>query len=256
MDYRAFGDSKMTFKHIWQTVTTHALLVAILLGTGSANLPGWAQSLTVTDETEETETEGSDTPATEASNATFLDWLNGFDANPDADEPPLTKRGGSEFCLVAFDLEATTPVWSDRPDFVIQGDERRFALYTEDSDEPLWTSDPNEAESVAYTGPELESGITYTLRAENPRNPDNDFQARRFTLLSSAEQNEIAAALLELETAMQASGQSEDAIALARADYFWQRGLTVDAWAEVIPLQNTSEATAEAIATAYERICE
>ncbi|MEO1297157.1 MAG: hypothetical protein AAFW75_15495 [Cyanobacteria bacterium J06636_16] len=54
---------------------------------------------------------------------------------------------------------------------------------------------------------------------------------------------------------MQAAGESEEVIALARAEYFWQNGLTVDAWAEVLPLQETSEAAAAAIEAAYERIC-
>lgn len=248
----------MTFKWIWQTVTTNALLATILIGASGFSFRGWAQSSIETDTTDSIHIriDASGTPASEASDATFLNWLNGFEANPDADEPPLTKRGGSDFCLVAFDAETTTPIWNDRPDFVIQGDIRRFAVYSEASDEPLWMSDANEAEAVAYTGPSLEPGITYTLRAENPRNPMNDFQARRFTLLSPEEQDAIAAGLLELETAMQASGESEEAIALARADYFWERELTVDAWAEVIPLQTTSEVTSEAVAAAYERLCE
>ncbi|MEM8605187.1 MAG: hypothetical protein AAGE59_00610 [Cyanobacteria bacterium P01_F01_bin.86] len=234
----------MTWKPIWKTVTTSTLMMTTVLGVGGLSLPSWAQS----------STEETDRSSTEA-DATFLDWLRGLAVNPDANEPPRTKRGGSEFCLVAFDVQTTTPVWNYRPDFVIQGDLRHFVLSSADSDEPLWTSSPNESETVSYTGPPLRSGTLYTLRAENPQNA-NDFEARSFTLLELEDRVEVAFDLLELENEMQTAGQSEEAIVLARADYFWQRGLAVDAWAEVVPLQDTSEVAAAAIATAYERICD
>gem|GEM_PF-4659176 len=48
---------------------------------------------------------------------------------------------------------------------------------------------------------------------------------------------------------------SRQAIALARADYFWQQGLETEAWAEIMPLQSTSSEVAEALDTARENLC-
>ncbi|MGF1523528.1 MAG: hypothetical protein ACFBSF_14525 [Leptolyngbyaceae cyanobacterium] len=246
----------MTLKPAWKTVTITALTTTLLLGVNGLSLRGWSQSSADMDDADIfRNTNESVSPATHA-DATFLDWLNGIGVNPDANEPPLTKRGGSQFCLVAFDVREATPVWNSRPDFIIKGSTRQFAVYDGLGDEPLWTSDANDVaiENVAYMGPPLRTGTTYTLRAENPNNA-NDFEDRRFTLLSLEDRIAIATDLLTLESEMQEAGESQEAIALARADYFWQRGLAVDAWAEVFPLQETSETATAAMETAYERIC-
>ncbi|MEO1297158.1 MAG: hypothetical protein AAFW75_15500 [Cyanobacteria bacterium J06636_16] len=158
----------MTLKPIWKTVTITALTTTLLLGVNGFSLHGSAQS-SPDDAEIFRSTNESASPATDA-DATFLDWLNGIGVNPDANEPPLTKRGGSQFCLVAFNVETTTPVWNSQPDFVIHGTVRQFAIYSDITDDPIWTSDVNDAASTAYSGPPLDVGTTYTLRAVDPQN--------------------------------------------------------------------------------------
>ena len=247
----------MSLKLAWKTLAITVLTTSLCIGSQGLSLPGWAQSATEADDTLNIFRHNNEatSPATDA-DATFLDWLNGIGVNPDANEPPLTKRGGSQYCLVAFDVQTTMPVWNSRPNFIIQGDPRQFVVYNDTDIAPVWTSDVNDAEVevITYAGPPLRVGTTYTLQAENPTNP-SDFEARSFALVSLEDRIAIATDLRNLEDELQAAGESEEAIALARADYFWQRGLAVDAWSEVMPLQGTSATAAEALATAYERLC-
>lgn len=193
---------------------------------------------------------------------TFWEWLTGPGANPDANEPPRTKRGGGEFCLVALNAagqneadSVVTNLWNDYPEFTVQGELRRLELYSENSPDPLWTSDLSEASTIPYNGPRLQAGETYTLRAEHPQFP-TDFETYQLTLLPLEERILIAFDLLDLGAAMRADGQSTETIALARADYFWQRDLPVDAWAEVVALQITSDTVSEVLETAYDRVCD
>ena len=255
----------MTLHRIWSISTLGGLAVVANLGLIGSSSWSWAKSLPEIDasfleQLKDVNLEADELPRTSqaqsspALDSSFLEWLN-TPPNPDAEETPRTSRGGSEFCFVALDQETVTPLWSDRPVFLIQGGVRNLILHQVDNEEPIWTHSASDTEAITYDGPPLQPGIVYVLRAEHPVFSNDIFVTRQLTLLSVEDQVEIATTLSDLETELQGAGQSEAAIALARADYFWQQELTVDAWAAVLPLQPTSETVSEAIATAYERIC-
>ncbi len=186
--------------------------------------------------------------------ASFLDWLLEAD-NQDADENPRTKRG-DEFCVVNFESDGVSQVWRDRPTFVIQGSPRSLALYRDTAQDPIWEYPVNEITVVVYTGPPLEPDTTYTLRARHPDFPSSIYEQRELQTVSFEEEVKTAVSLFALENESRTSGEdSETAIAIARADYFWQQGLETDAWATLWPLQAESSEVAEAISISTDRLC-
>lgn len=214
----------------WQIAILGAAVIVSSLALSSLISELWAQSL---------------------GESVFLNWLR----NPDADAPPRNKRG-DEFCIVGFPQIQGNPSWRDRPTFVIEGNPRSLALYHGDETTPIWTYPVNQETAVTYSGPPLASGVEYTLRVEHAQFRTSNFEQRRFQLLSIEDRVAIALELAALTAELRTAGDSADAIALAQADYFWQRGLEMDAWAEVVPLQATSAPVDEALKTAYEELCE
>lgn len=184
----------------------------------------------------------------------FLGWLFGTAENQDANENPRTKRG-DDFCLVTFEPGIVNPLWSDRPRFLIQGEPRSLALYRDGEDEPFWTYSVNSDEAVTYAGVPLRPGVVYTLRAEHAQFPASQYEERQLVVVSTEEQMAIALDLMTIEEEMQQAGATAEAIALARADYFWQQGLATDAWEAILPWQTTSPDIAEALQKGYEKLC-
>lgn len=222
----------MTFRWILNASTLGMLIAVMGLGSGRVGTMSWAQTLPETHQN-------------------FLNWLR----NPAEEDPPNTKRG-DEFCLVNLGPDTVNPMWREYPVFVIQGNPRSLALYAEGADDPFWTYGVNQEERVTYSGPPLVAGEVYTLRAQHAQFRTSIYEDRQLTLLSVEARVAIAFDLLTLAEEMQRTGASNDAIALARADYFWQRGLESDAWVEVLPLQATSVEVDEAVKAAYEVLCE
>ncbi|NEQ99494.1 MAG: hypothetical protein F6K30_22785, partial [Cyanothece sp. SIO2G6] len=185
--------------------------------------------------------------------STFLDWLLEPE-NPDGDEEPRTKRG-DDFCLVTFAPNQVNVLWSDRPTFIIQGAPRSLVLYRDLAQDPIWEYPVNEAEVVVYTGPPLEPDTVYTFRAQHPTFPSTIYEQRQLSTLSFEDEVLTTMGLLVLEGEMRSAGESEEAIALARADYLWQQGLETDAWATVLPLQDESAEVAAAVQMGYEQWC-
>jgi hypothetical protein len=183
---------------------------------------------------------------------TFIHWLTA--ENQDENEDSKGKRG-DRLCVVNFPSGSTRQVWSDRPLFVVQGPPRSLALYRNGEDEPFWRYPVTQANAIAYSGPPLSPGITYTLRVEHFDFPSTQFEQRQFVLIS--EDNRIARSreLAELENQMREDGKSEEAIVIARATHLWQQGLLADAWAQIIPLTTTSSEISDAVETAYEQQC-
>ncbi|MDA0266771.1 MAG: hypothetical protein O2890_02015 [Cyanobacteria bacterium] len=182
----------------------------------------------------------------------FLNWIFGTsdEAPPQGGADGHGPRGDT-YCIVSLPTDQVTPLWSDRPVFLIEGSPRSLALFAENSDQPIWTYPVNQQQAVTYDGPWLRPGQVYTLHAQHHDFPSSIFEARQIELLSLERQVEIAWALLGMGGA---DGSSVDQ-ALARADYFWAEGLEADAWREVAAVQAESEVAAEAIATATDRFC-
>lgn len=183
----------------------------------------------------------------------FLDWLR----HPDTGAPPRGPRPGEGlFCVVNWVADEENVVWSDRPTFIIEGGPRSLALYRDISQEPIWEHPVTDAQVVVYIGPPLEPDTVYTFRAQHPRFASSIYEERELRTMSFDEEALTTANLIALEGETRNSGEaSETAIAIAKADYFWQFELEAEAWAAIWPLQKESPEVAEAIATSVEHLC-
>lgn len=224
----------MTYLSTIRVAALSGLAIATSITLGGWNAHSWAQPLS-------------------GVSRSFIDWLTRSD-NPDADDDPRTKRG-DEICMAAFAPDIVQNMWRDRPVFVVQGIPRSLALYEGDATDPFWTYPVNQADLVPYSGSALTPGTTYTLRASHPDFPSTRYEERPFIVLSEAGQENIATDLLMLQQEMTEAGGDAEAIALARADYFWQQGLETEAWAEIMPLQGESAEVTEAVEMALENLC-
>ena len=195
----------------------------------------------------------SQAPSHRVQASRFLDWLLGTE-NPDGDEEPRTKRG-DDFCLVTFAPNQVNLIWSDRPTFIIQGNRRSLALYRDLAQEPIWDYPVNDNEVVVYTGPHLEPDTVYTLRAQHQHFPSTIYEQRELRTLSFEDEVLTTMDLLALEGEMRTEGESEEAIALARADYLWQQGFEADAWVTILPLQSTLPEVWTALQMGYDQWC-
>ena len=185
--------------------------------------------------------------------ASFLNWL--FTRNDDEDTSGDIKRG-DDYCIVSLPPDEVEEIWSDRPVFLVQGADRRLAIFEAGSDTPLWTYPVNDHAAVVYGGPELEPGQVYTFRAQHVDFPNTIFEARQFRVVSAAERQAIAANLATVTATVEAEGGSPADVAIARADYFWTQGLGADAWREMAVAQQLSPDAAEAVELAYTQLCD
>ena len=245
----------MTTKYVVASIL-NGLIVAVALGGYGSQVQ--AQSSLDADPGLFDGRVASDNPDTQAPPRTlrasaFLDWLLGAE-NPDGDEEPRTKRG-DDFCLVTLAPNRVNLIWSDRPTFIVQGSRRSLALYRDPAQDPIWDYPVNDAEVVVYTGPPLEPDTVYTLRAQHQHFPSSIYEQRQLRTLSFEDEVQTTMELFALEGELRTGGESEEAIALARADYFWQQGFEADAWATVLPLQGELTEVMAAVQMGYEQWC-
>ncbi len=184
-----------------------------------------------------------------------LEWFLDAATNQDSGEPPRTKRG-DDVCWVTLPLGTVSPMLSDRPVFLMQGQPRRLAVYTTDASQPLWQYPVNEAVAVTYDGPPLQPGVVYTLRAAHPRFATTIYEERQFTILNADEQAAIATALSDRTADLQQAGATTTAIVQAQARYLGEQGLLTDMWVILLPLQATVPEVDAAITAAYTALCE
>ncbi|MGF1536807.1 MAG: hypothetical protein ACFB4J_10045 [Elainellaceae cyanobacterium] len=159
-----------------------------------------------------------------------------------------------DLCLMA-PLTSTenievTQVWTDRPTLVWDGAVERVELQRYESGEPIpWQA--TEAQGyVTYDGDflllsgQIYAWLVYTVDADQPVKVP-------FVTLTAAQQLKIRQDLYQLE----AEGDSPEDRAKRRADYFAERGLWSDFWAEVLSVENPSPEMASLIAEAPEQLC-
>ncbi|MCU0569481.1 MAG: hypothetical protein MUF49_23265 [Oculatellaceae cyanobacterium Prado106] len=165
----------------------------------------------------------------------------------------LTIRGG--VCAIAPGLVGPIQVWSDRPLFVWQGSAQQLNIRSHDTREPLWTKTlDTPAEHLTYTGNALESGKLYQWQAlnENPSESDKS-QWFTFQVMPPDERNDITVDLQGIETEMR--GETEDAIALRKAEYFTEKNLWSDALQVLYTIENPSEAILQTQRSVRSQFC-
>ena len=152
---------------------------------------------------------------------------------------------GSGICPIAPGLVETDQLWSDRPLFIWRGKVKQIQLRQLGNREVLWSQaiDP-QSRSVAYSGAALQPGQLYQweLVGEENANTSSVFQ-----VMAAEQRQPIATQLQEMETQSQASGESQEAIAIQKAQYFADQTLWSDALQALYAIDNPSAKTAQSI---------
>jgi len=190
---------------------------------------------------------------------------------------------GSGVCLIApGDGEM---VWTLEPLLILQGDLKSTALYgvdNEDPDdegradgqasdgegteqaEPFWTAPltPDEAFLLLaiqpYDGDPLQPGTTYAQQIEGFALDGSVFSSRRFLfqIMPEGEEREaIATDLAHLEADLVHDDLDAEAIALAKAEFFFDRNLNADALGLLFAVETPSEDLLETRQALVESIC-
>jgi hypothetical protein len=106
-----------------------------------------------------------------------------------------------------------------------------------------------------YDGPELQPGKTYALLLYDFRFPNTDPHRLEFRILAGAARRTVDQDLESLTLAAVTHDQTVTTLIEQRADYFWQRRLTNDAWQELGVMAMASPHLAQALTTAVEEVC-
>jgi hypothetical protein len=147
--------------------------------------------------------------------------------------PPPTKVAGSkgDACLIApFVGGAPVKVWNKTPLFIWQGAVASFAVMDGNEAEGWRVSQvPAGSSSLRYGGKALLPGQTYEWMIYEGEVPT---MFARFQVVSAAEAVEIDGKLEEIDRELGKGSYSKTDIALARTNFFAERGLWMDAMAE------------------------
>lgn len=216
-------------------------------------------------------------------------WLSWGRLRTLASGGPLqdTNRGrdggsrGSGLCLVSpGDGDA---VWTLEPLLILQGDLNSTALYgvnnegTEDEGmvdgqdaggegteqgEPFWTAPltPDETFVVIqpYDGDPLQPGTTYAQQIDGFTLDGRLVSSRRFPfqiMPEGEERDQIATDLAHLEADLAQADLDAETIALAKAEFFFDRNLNADALGLLFSVEDPSEDLAETRQALVEAIC-
>ncbi|MBD2428166.1 hypothetical protein [Phormidium sp. FACHB-1136] len=188
---------------------------------------------------------------------------------------------GSGVCLIAPGNGEV--VWTVEPLLVLQGDLKRAALYVVDNDgtddarlidnqgtdhegadsvEPFWTAslspDTTLVSIQPYDGDPLEPGTTYAQQIEGFAIDGSVVSSRRFPfqiMPEGEERDQIATDLAHLEADLAHDDLDAETIALAKAEFFFERNLNADALGLVFSVEEPSDALAETRQALVEAIC-
>lgn len=187
----------------------------------------------------------------------FLDWLRGGgDAPPESRGTSTITRGGGP-CLVSPYVSFDYPVaqvYRPHPTFVLQGAYSGLSVATrEQPEQSLWTYPAGDGLTLPhYDQMALTASDRYSLTITTAGSGTLQVMFER---LPEAERQAITQELAVLEQEAKADRATTTDIALQRANYFWQRGLAVDAWSELAAIADSSVTAQTAMTTAIERLC-
>jgi len=169
---------------------------------------------------------------------------------------------GSGLCLISPGDGDT--VWTLEPLLIFQGDLKSTAFYGLEDEEPFWTAPltPDEAFLLLavqpYDGDPLQPGTTYEQQIEGFALDGRLVSSRRFPfqiMPEGEERDQIATDLAQLEADLVHDDLDAEAIALAKAEFFFERNLNADALGLLFSVEDPSEDLAETRQAMVEAIC-
>lgn len=148
-------------------------------------------------------------------------------------------------CMISPDAAqgANQPriVWSNRPLFIWEGNAQQVGLI-KNIRTTLWIKESAPGKQfINYTGEPLQPGETYYwVVYEGGTTIKDAIGSTKFTVMEPQERQRITNKLTSLEEEQKAKGANEEAIALAKANYFTQEGLWSDALQQAYSVEKPS----------------
>lgn len=178
-----------------------------------------------------------------------LAWSNFRNALIDQEDPGRNRNGGGrpgDICLVT-DYATSVQVWHLQPIYLWQGTERPMAIRSVGEPADLLVTDvstePTTALNLAQNlETELEPGESYTWELSDAIDPDQVLMVIPFQVMATTERDQLTLALTQLVEDLENQGASNEVIALAKADFFLEQGLTMDALQVMFEVEAPSDA--------------
>ncbi len=152
----------------------------------------------------------------------------------------------SSVCMISPDAPQGKPsqpriVWSDRPLFLWEGNAQQVGLM-KNRQTTLWAKELAPGKQfISYTGEPLQPGETYYWAVfEGGATIENAIGNTKFMVMEPQERQRITNKLTTLEEEQKTKGANEEAIALAKANYFIQQGLWTDALQQAYSVEKPS----------------
>lgn len=167
---------------------------------------------------------------------------------------------GSGLCLI--NPGQGEVVWTVEPLLVLQGNLQSTALYVADGEEPFWSAPiaPTDdfVAKLPYDGDPLQPGTTYEQQVELFRLDFSVMSSRRYAfqvMPEGEERDQIAADLAQLESELAEANEDAEVIAVAKAEFFFDRNLSADALQALFSVDAPSAELVETRQAIVKTIC-
>ncbi|MDF5727456.1 MAG: hypothetical protein PUP92_05320 [Rhizonema sp. PD38] len=173
-------------------------------------------------------------------------------------KPPIQPRkGGSRdpifICMISPDAPTERRiVWSDHPTFIWKGSVQKIAVRIAGSHEDTWSKNVVGMQSTNYTGKALQPGQTYDWLVFENESPKKSVP---FQVMDVQERDRVTTYLNSLENQRKTKKVDNEAIALAKASYFVQNQLWVDALQQVYSVEKPSGELAQIRQEIPDKLC-
>lgn len=154
-------------------------------------------------------------------------------------------------------------VWTVQPLLLLQGNLQSTALYVADGEEPFWSTPiaPTDdfVAKLPYDGDPLQPGNTYEQQVEMFRLDFSVESSRRYAfqvMPEGEERDHIEAELAQMEAELAQAKEDAEAIAVAKAEFFFERDLSADALQALFSVDTPSAELIETRQAIVETICQ
>lgn len=159
----------------------------------------------------------------------------------------LGSRGGRVYAIAPSPLEGMDVIWRDRPLLIWEGAIAQVEISDAESGELHWSQAVSAEDChIAYAGEPLQPGRRYEWRLCDRDGSPVSGGVIQFQVLATQEQDRIATALAEQDTALREKSAAADTIALDRANFFANRRLWADVLMETFALDEPQKSLAKA----------
>lgn len=157
-----------------------------------------------------------------------------------------------QYCLLASSEKYT--IYHTRPVFVWAVNLQKIAIAHENSDTPFWDTNIGNRQKFAFYGGKenLQPGKSYELQGFNNNRPEIIVQ---FKVMNSQERQGITNELNALEQKVKTEGADKLTVAIARVNYFIDKGLWSDAIQELYSVENPPAELSNKLKDLPEKLC-